>query len=91
MMDGGVKGTDEKRVMEACIKNKGTLDHNRRDEDVRDAGVLDKGVNYTDVGKKESVNEFTSREHFAEIRKFSFRPSDIIVASYPKCGLYSIF
>ncbi len=77
--------------MEAGIKNKGSLNDARRDESVMDDTDTDKGMEDAGSRKKETVNEFTSREHFAEIRSFSFRPSDIIVASYPKCGLYSTF
>ncbi len=91
MMDAGVKAIDEEVVMEAGLKNKEALNDDRREEGVMDDTDTDKGVKDAGSRQKETVNEFTSREHFAEIRRSSFRPSDIIVASYPKCGLYYIF
>ncbi len=32
---------------------------------------------------------FTSPEHLDEVKGFSFRPHDIMVASYPKCGKFN--
>ncbi len=58
---------------------------------VKDKDVKDEGVRQKPVKDKEAwaTGPFLSKEHLQEVRKFTFRPSDIILASYPKCGKYS--
>ncbi len=60
------------------------------DKGVKDTVVKDEGVSKKPVKDKEAwaTGTFVSKEHLQEVRKFSFRPTDIILASYPKCGKY---
>ena len=32
----------------------------------------------------------TGPEHLDEVKRFSFRPDDVMVATYPKCGKHTV-